>query len=239
LITMTGPAYSRIHRSALVFFSCLLFQCHALAETDTDSALWTGGLVLWERDNSPSYSAEYQVRLDENMTALSSHFLEFMAFKKVNNALLVNGGYRYTRRPDHDEHRVYMGGFWDITRTVQGPATDSRALRLVLQVGYQHDFDVNFGDQLIGSNSIRWILVASRQSTEKLRPFLLAGLLTTWNDAYSFGVDKIRLGGGVAISATSRSRFRAQYIFEKSYFRSPEKRTNIFWLRYEANFGLE
>lgn len=229
--------YAQIRRHALPFFLCLLLQCHAAAETETDWALWSGGLFVWEVDNSFSYSAEYQVRLDENMSSLNNHFLELVTYKKMNNALLLNGGYRFTRRPDHDEHRVYAGGFWDITRSARGSAPDANGLRLILQVGYQHDFDVSFDDQAMNSNSIRWILVASRQTTEKLRPFLLAGLLTTWNDAYNFGVDKIRLGGGVAISLTNKSRFRAQYIFEKSYFRSPIKQTNIFWLRYEANFG--
>jgi hypothetical protein len=231
--------YEQIRRRALLGFFCLLLQSHASAETETDWALWSGGLFLWEDDNSFSYSAEYQVRLAENMSALSSHFLELMTYKKMNNALLFNGGYRYTRRPDHDEHRVYAGGFWDITQSVSGPSPDANDLRLVLQVGYERDFDVRFDDQAMNSSSIRWILVASRQTTEKLRPYLLAGLLTTWNDAYNFGVDKIRLGGGVAISLTDKSRLRAQYIYEKSYFRSPIKQTNIFWLRYEANFGIK
>lgn len=82
------------------------------------------------------------------------------------------------------------------------------------------------------------ILIASRQATEKTRPFLLVGVLTTWIDAYNFGADKLRLGGGMAVTIGSRSRFRAQYMFERSFFRSPMINTNIFWLRYEANFGI-
>ena len=172
------------------------------------------------------------------MTSLSSHFLELMTYKKANESLVFNGGYRYTLRPDRDEHRLYVGGFWDMTRDKHGVVDDPDRVRVVLQIGYQHDFNVKFDDRLMDSNSIRWILIASHQATEKIRPFLLAGVLTTWNDAYSFGVDKLRLGGGMAVTIGSRSRLRAQYIFERSFFRSPMENTNIFWLRYEANFGV-
>jgi hypothetical protein len=66
---------------------------------------------------------------------------------------------------------------------------------------------------------------------------LLAGVLTTWNDAYSYGIDKVRVGGGFVARISEQSRIRTQYIWEKAYFRTPNKQTNIFWLRYEANFG--
>ena len=163
--------------------------------------------------------------------------LEFMTYRKASKALLFSAGYRYTLRPDHDERRLYVGGFWDMTRKTHGVADDADRVRVVLQVGYQHDFNTKFDDRLMDSNSIRWILVASRQATEKIRPFLLAGVLTTGNDAHSFGADKPRLGGGMAVTISNRSRLRAQYIFERSFFRSPLENTNIFWLRYEANFG--
>jgi hypothetical protein len=224
----------RYRRHALTGFLYVLLYSNASAETISDNALWTGGLFLWERGTNLHYSAEYQVRLDENMSSLSSHFLEFMAYKKANESLLINAGYRFTRRPDHDENRLYIGGFWDMTRS----AGDAERLRIVLQVGYQHDFNTQFDDRLMDSNSIRWILIASRQATENIRPFLLAGVLTTWNDAYSFGADRMRLGGGMAMTISNRSRLRAQYIFERAFFRSPMKNTNIFWLRYEANFGI-
>lgn len=226
-------------RLALAGVLCVVLQCDVVAETVSDNALWTGALFLWERDKNLDYSAEYQVRLDDNMTALSSHFLEFMAYKKANEALLFNAGYRFTRRPDHDENRLYVGGFWDMTRSTHGPPDDADRLRIVLQVGYQHDFNAKFDDRLMDSNSIRWILIASRQATEKIRPFLLAGVLTTWNDAFTFGADKMRLGGGIAVSTSNRSRLRAQYIFERSFYNSPIQQTNIFWFRYEANFGIQ
>jgi len=110
-------------------------------------------------------------------------------------------------------------------------------LKVVLQIGYQHDFNDRFDERSMGSNSVRWILVASKPVTDKVRPFLLAGVLTTWNDAYNFGVDKIRLGAGVVFKMTEQSRLRCQYIWEAARFVSPKVHTNIIWLRYETSLG--
>jgi len=71
------------------------------AETEKDNALWTGGLVLIEREKGLDYSAEYQLRLDENMSSFNNQFLEIMAYSKTTRALLLNGGYRFTNREDH------------------------------------------------------------------------------------------------------------------------------------------
>ena len=206
-------------------------------DTEYDSALWMGALALWENENSLDYSVEYQLRLDEHMSSYSNDFVEFMGYKKLNENVLFNSGYRFTRRDDHNESRLYIGGFLDLTKTSRGIDIRPGQFRATLQIGYQHDFNAKFDDRLMGSNSIRWILVASKPAGKKLTPFLLAGVLTTWNDAYSFGVDKIRLGGGLSIHATPRSRLRIQYVWEESRFRTPEKRTNILWLRYEMVLG--
>lgn len=216
----------------------LLITANVLAEeVINDSALWSGGLVLFENVDSLDYSVEYQLRLDDHMQSFSNHFVEFMGYNKVGANLLLNGGFRYTRRTDHNEGRIYFGGFFDLTRTSRGIQIRPDQFRTTLQIGYQRDFNTSFDDQTVDSNSIRWILVTSKPATPKLTPFLLAGLLTTWNPAYSFGVDKIRLGGGVAYHATARSRLRMQYIWEEARFRTPKKRTNIIWLRYEVILG--
>jgi len=222
-----------------VGFACLLLVLSSTlaAQTITDSALWAGGLFLFERDKGLDYSVEYQVRLNDHMSSLSSHFLEFHGYHKATRSLLLSGAYRYTRRPDHDESRLFFGGFWDLTQTNKSVWKDPDRFKAILQIGYERDFDVEFDDQLIDSNSIRWILVGSKPVTETITPFFIAGVLTTWNDSYSFGVDKIRLGGGMVWKMTERSRLRCQYIFEKAFFMTPEKNTNIIWLRYEMNLG--
>jgi len=206
-------------------------------ETTYDSALWMGALALWENENSLDYSVEYQLRLADHMSSYSNDFVEFMGYKKLNENVLFNGGYRFTRRTDHNESRLYFGGFLDLTKTARGIEINPDQFRATLQIGYQHDFNAEFDNAMMGSNSIRWILVASKPASKKITPFLLAGVLTTWNDAYNFGIDKIRLGGGLAIHVTPRSRVRCQYIWEQSRFMTPEKRTNILWVRYEMILG--
>jgi hypothetical protein len=160
-----------------------------------------------------------------------------MGYSKRTTSLILNGGYRFTQRTDHVENRLYFGGFWDMTRSTERLWDFPDRLKVVLQIGYQHDFNARFDDRSMGSNSIRWILVASKPGTDKVRPFLLAGVLTTWNDAYNFGIDKIRLGGGLVFNMTERSRLRCQYIWEAARFVTPKKHTNIIWLRYETSLG--
>jgi hypothetical protein len=226
----------RVSAVLLLMFFCASSAVYA-QDTSYDSALWMGALALWENENSLDYSVEYQLRLDEHMSSYSNDFVEFMGYKKFNRNLLFNGGYRFTRRTDHNESRLYFGGFLDLTKTDRGIEINPGQFRATLQVGYQHDFNAKFDDTLMGSNSIRWILVVSRPISKRVSPFLLAGILTTWNNAYNFGVDKIRLGGGLAVHVTPKSRLRCQYIWEKSRFVTPEKHTNILWLRYEMIFG--
>lgn len=208
-----------------------------LAGTETDNVLWAGGLFLWERDHGLDFSAEYQARFDEDMSSLSNHFIEFMGYKKVGSALLINGGYRFTARPDRNENRLYFGGFWDMTKKARLLENKPSMVKAILQVGYQRDFEAQFDDTIVDSNSIRWVLVASKPISDTISPFLLAGVLTTWNDVYSFGVDKTRLGGGFVWQMTDQSRLRCQYIFERFLFRTPKKNSNILWLRFEFNLG--
>jgi hypothetical protein len=218
--------------------STILFSPVTRSEqTETDSALWGGGLALVETPGVLDYSVEYQFRLDDDMSNLNSQFVEFLGYHKATENLLLNGGYRHTRRSSNSEHRLYMGGFVDLTRSGRSLDIEAKEFRATLQVGYQHDFNVVFDDEVMDSDSVRLILIASKPISEKVRPFLLGGVLTTWNDAYNFGVDKIRLGGGFHYRLTEQSRLRVQYIWEKANFRSPETQTNILWFRYEARFG--
>jgi hypothetical protein len=220
--------------SATLLILLLLFSsCSFAQETTYDSALWGGGLVLFERENSFDYSVEYQLRLDDNMSSFSNQFVEFLGYKKVNENLLFNGGMRLTQRTEHAESRLYFGGFLDLTKTDLGINVHPNRFRATLQFGYQHDFHTLGDDGFMGSNSIRAVLVASKPATKNITPFLLAGVLTTWNDANSFGVDKIRLGGGLAFHTSENARLRVQYIWEKARFLTPQKHTNILWLRYE------
>jgi hypothetical protein len=238
---MNGRSIYSNCRSIRGSIACLflLLSGSLAAETETDSALWSGGLFLFERAKGLDYSVEYQLRLGDHMSSLSSHFLEFLGYRKTTRSLLLYGGYRYTRRPGHNENRVVFGGFWDLTQTGKSVWKNPDRFKAVLQIAYQHDFNVEFDDLLQDSNSIRWVLVGSKPVTPTVSPFFIAGILTTWNESYSFGVDKVRLGGGLSWKMTDRSRLRAQYIWEKFLFRTPAKQTNIIWLRYEMALGKQ
>ena len=88
----------------------LVVYCGLAEGTTYDSALWSGGLVLFENEDSIDYSVEYQLRLDDHMSSFSNHFVEFMGYQKVNENLILNGGYRFTRRTEHVESRLYFRG---------------------------------------------------------------------------------------------------------------------------------
>ena len=206
-------------------------------ETTRDNVLWAGGLFLLERESGLDFSAEYQLRLDDDMSSLSSQFVEGLAFHQITENLILNGGYRFTKRRDRNEHRLYLGSFIELTKSSSGLWEFADRFRATLQVGYQHDFNTQFDGRTMDSNSIRSVLLVSKPGTDKLRPFLLGGVLTTWNDAYSFGVDKVRLGGGILYHLNKQSRIRLQYIWEKSKFSTPARQSNILWLRYEMRFG--
>jgi hypothetical protein len=205
-------------------------------ERTEDQALWTGALGLTRNKSGLDYSVEYQLRLNENMSSFSNHFVEFMTYKKVTKSILFNGGYRFTQRTDHTEHRVYFGGFWKLAGPLDA-GDDSNQFRAALQVGYQRDWNTVFDGQSMESNSIRWILVATKPVSKTIAPFILAGVLTTWNDAYSFGVDKTRFGAGIIISPSPKGRLRIQYMLEKGNFVTPKSQTHIVWIRYEGTWG--
>jgi hypothetical protein len=205
-------------------------------ETTEDQGLWTGVLGLTRNKSGLDYSVEYQLRLNENMSSFSNHFVEFMAYKKVTKSILFNGGYRFTQRTDHTEHRVYFGGFWKLAGPLDA-GDDSNQFRAALQVGYQRDWNTVFDGQSMESNSIRWILVASKPISKTVAPFILAGVLTTWNDAYSFGVDKTRFGAGIVFTPSQKGRLRIQYMLEKGNFVTPKSQTHIVWIRYEGTWG--
>ncbi len=209
----------------------------AIADRQTDGALWSGGFFRFDGHRGLDYSVEYQVRLDEDARSLNSHFMEFLGHKQVSEDLELNGGSRFTIRPDHDEHRLYFGGFWDVRSYRSHPSKDyQNRFKLLLQLGYQYDFDVKLDDRLMDSQSLRYILTAAKPVTQKVTPFLIGGVLTTWNSAHDFGVDKIRLGGGLALKISEESLMRFTYMLEENRFIDPIKRTNIFWVRYEMRW---
>ncbi len=50
-------------RAALLIMLWFVSSSSVAHESVTDSALWSGGLVLWDYKDSLDYSVEYQLRL--------------------------------------------------------------------------------------------------------------------------------------------------------------------------------
>jgi len=95
---------------------------------------------------------------------------------------------------------------------------------------------VEVEDCLIESNSTRFITQLSAPGINYVTPFVLAGLLTTWNEVHDFSIDRTRIGGGVLFRAGEQARFRIQYIFERSFLLDPKDNSHILWMRWEMIF---
>ena len=207
----------------------------AVAEdTPSDWELWSGGLFRLHRTEPLDLSLEYQVRLDDNLQALKSHFLEVQGYNRIKRWLELSAAYRLTGRPDHTEHRLMVGAWMRQTLGEGRPSVDRESgFDLVHQVAYQRDFNVRFTDELIDSNSVRWVITTTKPLGERIAPFLIVGALGTWNEEVDFDLDKLRLGVGMRINHTPKSRFRIAYILEESRLTEPRERSNIIWVRYE------
>lgn len=206
----------------------------ASQSTSADSQLWSAAFYRLQRADALDFSLEYQVRLNEDLRALKSHFLELQTFASPHRAVELFGTYRLTLRPDHTEHRLMFGLFW---RSEFGEGHSSvegePSFRIIHQIACERDFNVKFTDDLIDSNSLRWVTTASKPVNGRLTPFVLAGVLPTWNEEYDFDIDKLRLGAGVRIKSGETDRFTLMYLFEENRSRTPVTQSNIFYVRYE------
>ena len=79
----------------------LLLSNSLFAETETDSALWAGGLFLFEKEKGLDYSEEYQLRLGDHMSSLSLHiapkrtecWIFVHKYKALQEYFLISRGY--------------------------------------------------------------------------------------------------------------------------------------------------
>jgi len=232
---MKNKIATRIFKlTTLIFIVAQVTLQLAIAESGTENAIWNSAFIHLPGSHGLDYSVEYQLRHDIDENSLSSQFGEFSVYRKLHKYFRFYSGYRFTSRPDHEDQRVVFGGFLDITPNRKSATeVDLDPFRLLLQVAYQHDFNVEFDDELMDSDSVRYVLVAEKSLTKKIKPFLMTGVLTTWNNAYDFGIDKLRIGGGVVYKLFKNNQVRIQYILEKNLFKDDPSLTNIVWIRYE------
>lgn len=205
-----------------------------LAE-EADSQQWSS--LLLRRDSpggAVGFSAEYQVRLKDDLTSLKGHFFELAAYHQATARIEFIGGYRFTIRPDHKENRLLAGAFLRHGFGKGQTESDGR-LRVTHHVLYQRDFNASFNDILLDSTSLRYVLLVSRSLNRTLTPFVVAAALYTWNDEYT-GLEKLRFAAGVTIKTHGNDRLKLHYVYEKKASVDPPQFANVLWLKYEVIF---
>jgi hypothetical protein len=209
------------------------------SQNSADWQIWSGFTYRHNWIKAPDLSAEYQVRINENFTNLKSHFFELLAHIQPSNKVELAGGYRYTIRPDHVEHRLAVLEWWKINLIKGSSSNAPPKLILIQHSGYQHDFNVNFNDKLINSNSIRNLLFLVMPTSKFIDPFIAGGILTTWNEEFNFGIDKIRFIVGAEITNSNTSSIFVQYMYEENHAVDPIGKSHIIWLRYRFVGGIK
>jgi len=230
---------SGVRRPTAAFFLILLIfvsSVESIQAEEPDWQLWSGVFFKNVRpDSAWDFSGEYQVRLRDDMRELKSHFFDFNAFYKATSSFDVNGGYRFTRRPDRNENRWMAGFFWRPRLGEAKPDLDDKSIRITNQVQYQRDDNSEFNEVLVASNSVRFVFLVSKPVTRKLSPFAVAAVMYTWNEEY-VGLEKIRFAFGLRIISGNNDRIKIHYVFEKKNSVEPAQFASIFWVRYEVIF---
>jgi hypothetical protein len=70
-------------------------------------------------------------------------------------------------------------------------------------------------------------------------PFIAGGILTTWNEEFNFGIDKIRFIVGAEITNSNTSSIFVQYMYEENHAVDPIGKSHIIWLRYRFVGGIK
>lgn len=219
-------------RFAHLLLLILLFSLacsRAVRAEGPDWQIWSGLLFRSARPQERwDFSGEYQVRLKDDLRNLKSHFVEGFAFYKAKPSLDFNIGYRYTIRPDRSESRLSAGFF---ARQAIG-----WRLGVTHQVMYQRDYNAEFSDVLINSNTVRYVFLVVRPVNPRVAAFVMAGGMYTWNSEFT-GIEKLRFAAGVRIGRGERDQIRIHYVYEKGNFAAdPSQFANIIWVRYEIVF---
>ncbi len=202
-----------------------------------DWQLWSGLFFKSARPHERwDFSGEYQVRLNNDVRDLKSHFFETFAYYKATSRLELNAGYRYTIRPDRTENRLSGGFFVRHALGLKGSGSDDPRARVTHQILYQRDYDAEFNDVLISSNSVRYVFLVLKPVSKTVAPFAVAAGQYTWNAEYT-GLEKLRFAAGLRIDRGKKDRIKIHYVFEKRNFdAAPAQFASIIWLRYEVIF---
>lgn len=204
----------------------------ARAQTEPSWAVWTGTQLRLKRPGALDFSGEYQVRLGDDFRNLSSHFIETLAYVTPNRALDFAGGYRLTLRPESIEHRLVVLGWWGIGFGGVKSSTGQSNLKFTQHAGYQRDFNVNYNNRYINSNSVRYLVKLGTPLSRAVEVYVSGGALLTWNEEFDFDVDKLRFIAGLRIFRGAGDILLLQYMYEESPNDEPVEQTHVIWVRY-------
>jgi hypothetical protein len=232
LLGQTG----RILTIALLTAVPFLGPSSPCAAQGADWELWSGVIVRNVRpDSAFDFSAEYQARVNDDLSALKVHFAEANALYKATRRLTVNSGYRYSIRPDRGEHRLFAGLFFRHAFRHQGRELENRRSWLTHQLMYQRDLNDEYNDVLLDSSTVRYAMYFQKRISRHWAPMAVAGALYTWNSEFT-GLDKLRIAAGARYIRNNGDRFQMLFVHEKGMAVEPSQHANILWLRYEISF---
>ena len=232
---MMNPGDTYLKNGVLIAVVLLAVSSICGAQS-TGWGLWSGVLVRDIRPDSRfDYSGEYQVRLTDDLHELKSHFFEVSGFYKANSKLQSNFGYRFTIRPDRNESRLFAGLFYRTTLVKPNPQSGKFGLRLTHQLMYQRDFDADFNNVLLDSNTVRYALYLTKPFTPAWHGLAIGGAMYTWNAEYS-GLEKLRAAIGVRLKRRNNDGILLLLVRERRNQPDSTVTSTIVWLRYEAIF---
>lgn len=136
-----------------MFFLAVSFNSKA-QESDSsswDNQLYLGNRYAWSNDNW-RYTAEFQIRLEDNVNALQQYYFEGVATYMPNKHWELVPDFRYTLHTDRNEFRPGLGVIY------KSLWTKNQTNQLAHQVKWQADIE---GDGTF-KHGVRYILFYNR-----------------------------------------------------------------------------
>lgn len=205
-------------KNYLLFFLAILFASisYQSKAQQADSSSWDNQLYLGNRyawsSNDWRYSAEFQIRLDENVNALQQYFFEGVATYMPNKHWEFVPDFRYTLHTDRNEFRPGLGVIY------KSLWTKKQINQLAHQFKWQADIE---GDGTF-KHGVRYILFYNRGLIEnKLGLSSGGGGFYRMSDNFT-GMQFIRAFVGLAF------QFNDMHILSFNYFVGAENRGS-YW----------
>ena len=91
---------------------------------------------------------------------------------------------------------------------------------------YQRDFNAEFNDVLLDSNTVRYAMYFEKRVSYHWVPMVIVGGMYTWNSQFT-GFEKFRAAGGVRYIRDNGDRLQALFVHEIGLAAEPYQHANI------------